>query len=372
MNISVPVPVVTVCSVDAVLRETTAAGLLCDVPGAVVLQHDLAVDGVLRRTVYDLDGVRERATVLLGHGCLSCALREELLPALRRLVRPGWRPAAEPRPTAVVLALPVAAEVFPVLRALHGAGGGHPDVVPGAAAAAVLATVETGTLEEDLFGDALLAERGLALSAGDRRAVGEALAHQLEGADVVVAPEGLRRGSRAHVLLRHLAADDVAVGPVADLDPELLLNLRRPAEDGRGDLRRAAPTGAEDAAGVWTADLRSWRPFHPDRLREGLDALAAGRMRGRGRFWLPSRPSTLGVWDGAGGQLSLGAFSGWGSARPDVRLVITGVHHDADEVRLAFERALLTDAELSRGLDWWAGRDDGFGAWLDVGEEDVA
>ncbi|WP_238072288.1 GTP-binding protein [Rhodococcus zopfii] len=55
-------------------------------PGTVVVHHDLGHidEAVVRRTVTTVDG--EQLDVLeLAHGCISCTLREDLLPLLRRL-----------------------------------------------------------------------------------------------------------------------------------------------------------------------------------------------------------------------------------------------------------------------------------------------
>jgi G3E family GTPase len=111
-------------------------------------------------------------------------------------------------------------------------------------------------------------------------------------------------------------------------------------------------------------DLDSWRPLHPDRLHESIEALASGPLRGRGRFWLPTRPDTLAVWDGAGGQLSIGVAGGWIGVPRRSRLVVTGTAPDPGLLEQAFDRALVTDAELGRGIGWWAGRGDGFDPWL--------
>ena len=351
MNAAVTVPVLPVTAVDRVVRDVTAAGLLCDLPGAVVLQHDLDADGVLHRTVHDLGGVRERERLELDHGCLSCALREDVLPALHRLT------AGTERPSAIVLALPVSAEALPVERGLRLDGGA-------AAVAAVVAAVDPAALEWDLFGDDLLDERGLALAEDDRRAVGEALAHQLEFADVVAVGGDAPLTRRTTAVLAHLVRRRPDLRPVDALLPADLVRTRRAADDDRGDPRVPRHTGAADAGGVWTLDLHSWRPFHPDRLLDRIEGLGSGRLRGRGRFWLPTRPETVGVWDGAGGQLSLGSLGTWGAKAADTRLVVTGLGEDPTRVREAFEASLLTDAELSRGLARWAGRDDGFDPWL--------
>jgi len=64
--------------------EQTAHALLR--PGTIVVRHDLAdiYEGVVRRTLTTTDD--ERETILeLAHGCVSCTLRKDLLPLLRRL-----------------------------------------------------------------------------------------------------------------------------------------------------------------------------------------------------------------------------------------------------------------------------------------------
>ena len=132
-----------------------------------------------------------------------------------------------------------------------------------------------------------------------------------------------------------------------------------------------APTGAPDADGVWTLDLRTWRPLHPQRLHEEVEAVATAGTRSRGRFWLPGRPAVVGAWDGGGGQLSLGDVGYWDKTERSTRLVVTGMHPALRaHVAAAFDRVALTDAELARGRDWWVARDDGFDQWL--GARDAA
>jgi G3E family GTPase len=350
-----PVPVLTVCSLDPVLRDTAASGLLCDIPGSVVLRHDLTPDRLLHRAVYDRGGLREQETIDLDHGCLSCALREDIIPSLRQLVSDPVSP-----PTVLILALPATAEALPLIRALQPLDG-RP-AVPGASVAAVLAAIDAATFATDLLGDDLLAERGLHTSAEDRRSVGETLAQVVEFADAVITPNPAPDVT-AH-LLAHLSGPDVPVLDLHAADPFGLLQVRRRHDDPRGDLRQVSASSATDTDRVWTLDLNTWRPMHPDRLHESIEALGAGPIRGRGVFWLPTRPDLVGAWDGAGGQLSIGSIGAWGGCERRTRLVITGVDHDPNPVREAFERALLSDAELGRGLNWWAGRDDGFDPWL--------
>jgi len=244
----------------------------------------------------------------------------------------------------------------------------------------VVAVAGAGTLGDDLFGDDLLADRGLQHSVDDRRAVGEVLAHQLEQADLVLV-DGLTeqpdKGSGTvpvPALLAHLVTPPALVrgGPHEVVGRDLLdLGAGARRAMARADPMAVEPTGAADADGVWTLDLSTWRPLHPQRLHEEVEAMASGPTRSRGRFWLPGRPAVVGAWDGCGGQLSLGDFGLWGDVPRSTRLVVTGIGTDLrSQVADSFDRVLLTDAELAKGRDWWVGREDGFDQWM--GERDAA
>ncbi|WP_218974834.1 GTP-binding protein [Streptomyces sp. NP160] len=359
-------PVTAVTAVDAASRDAAVLSVQLDAPDAVVVRHDIAGagQGLLRRVVSDGTGVLEDVVVPLEHACLACAVREDLLPALVRLAEGG-------RWSAALLALPLASEPVPVVRGLLGLLGGASQerAVRGRLSlAGVVAAVDGTTAVEDLLGDDLLDERDLEHGDDDARSVGEVLARQLRGADLVLAPGA---DDRARTLLEHLALPGtVDARDASDLGAGHLLQHRHDPRASRlwDDPRAVAPSGAPDARGVWTLDLHDWRPAHPERLREHLEALASGRLVGRGRFWLPTRPGSVGAWDGAGGQLSVGDAGPWdatpAAAERSTRLVVTGVDEDPARVRDAFTASLLTDAELARGLARWTGRSDGFEPWL--------
>lgn len=351
------IPVITCCSVDEVLRASVSAGLLLDLPGALVVSHDLDHGkGTLRRLIHGQEGTLEDVTLPLAHTCLGCALREDIVPTLREL--------AATNPTALVLALPVTAEPVPVLRALvELADEGVVSI------GAVLSVLGTEDLAWDVCGDDLLSERGLALAEDDERALGEVLVRQVEGADVLVVdamPDAL-----GETLLAHLSRRGTTLSSIHELvAAELLVPREREDVLHRGDPLTDHRAGANGCApcreGVWTVRLESWRPFHPERLRENLEILGGRPGRSRGVFWLPTRPHTVCQWEGAGGQISLGDLSTWHDAGHTActRLVVTGVDGEAEEITQAFHRTLLTDAELAAGLHVWAGREDGFDPWL--------
>jgi hypothetical protein len=276
-----PLPVIVITSMDDVLRRTAASAVLCDLPRSVVVQHDLqglASDDALRRIVYDIDGIVEEAAVPLDHACLSCALREDVVPAVVRLAQAG-------RWDGLVLALPVAAEPGLVLHALRGAVVDGRHASSAVRPAGVLATVDLGSLVGDLFGDALLVERGLAMTTDDRRAVGEVIAHQVECADIVATGGTGGMSPQAATVLRHLVPPASTVADVHEMDLAGTLGgaaaVRGPD---RGDYRRAEFWSAAEGDGVWTLDLAS-------SISQG-DASGAGDGSGCPRVLGPSAGGT--------------------------------------------------------------------------------
>ena len=165
------VPLSVLATIDPVLRDTAIFGLVTDTPRSVALRHDLhAEDGTLRRVVVDATGVVEDTLVDLEHACLSCAVREDAIPTLHELAHDG-------RWDQVLLALPVAAEPLPVVRALDAAArpGGALD---GLRLATVLTVVDLAAVETDLLDDDLLEERGGARAPPDPPTGGEGRAAQ--------------------------------------------------------------------------------------------------------------------------------------------------------------------------------------------------
>ncbi len=354
-----PVPVLLLTALDPVARQAAALGLLLDLPDAVVVTHDLvstAAGGAVRRVITDRSGVLADETSALDHACLSCTVREDVLPALQLLLTLG-------RWSAIALSLPLTASPEPVSHQIQLAiDEGHLD---GARLASAVSLVDLSTLAEDLLGNDLLSERDLALGAADRRSVGEALTAQIEFADDVVTVD--TGSAPARTLLSHLVDptsrlhlgwDEVAADDLAAFrhDPDI---ARR-----RVDPLQARPSGAGDDHGVWTVELCADQPLHPDRLLKHVEALGSGRVRTRGHFWLASRREVACVWDGSGGQLSIGHVGHWGNRPAGTRIVVTG-ENPADRRRIVntFPQVVTTPRDLRvRRPNYLL--DDGFTPWL--------
>lgn len=127
---------------------------------------------------------------------------------------------------------------------------------------------------------------------------------------------------------------------------------------------RREPLPAMDGSRAWVLDFRSDRPFHPVRLQERIELLGRGRRHSGGCFWLPSRPTQVCQWDGAGGMVSIGRTDQWEAGEPLTRIVVVGVDDERERVARAFESCLLTDAELAERGRYWEVGSDGLEPWL--------
>ncbi len=351
-------PVVLITGLDDLAMSAAAMTLQLDLPDAVTVRHHLdPTTRQLHRTISDLTGVLEREVLHLEHACASCAIREDVVPTLTRL-------ADLERWGALVAHLPIAAEAEHVCRVLPIDGASDVQV------AAVVMAVDGPSMIQVFTGDALLDEVGLATSESDRRGLAETAGTLAEYADVIrVTGEA---SPAALDLLRALARP----GAVVVRDDQAVS-----AEDvlaGLHDEARSREWSSEVRSGrvmtpasphVWQLDLRSPRPFHPDRLRARLEDIGGGPHRSRGCFWLPTRPGVICGWQGAGGQLSIGSIGHWAAAPAMTRLVITGLTalsspSERTAILSAFEDALLTADEMTVPDHHWLRRGDGFAPWL--------
>ncbi|WP_110208865.1 GTP-binding protein [Nocardioides daejeonensis] len=352
-------PVVLVSGVQEAALLAAAGSVQLGLDGCVSVRHAIDAERqVLTRWVSDVTGVIEHQEIDLAHACVSCAIREDIIPTLERV-------AASGRWSHIVACLPIGAEAVQVCRVLAWAPGDAPHV----SIAAVVAALDGTTVADDLLGDDLLDERGLATSKEDRRGVAEVACSMVEYADAVCLSDPPPTEHTG--LVAALARPGI---PIVE-DPSLLdaaplargVHRHQAVEAWVAEVRRGAlpPLAGE---GVWRLDLVSERPFHPIRFQDELATLGGGPRRSRGCFWLPTRPDAVCTWDAAGGQAGIGSSRRWGPGQHRLtRIVVLGLDDsraDAAAIKAAFERCLLTDDELrGRGSAWnesW----DGLEPWL--------
>ncbi|GAB76835.1 GTPase, G3E family [Austwickia chelonae] len=356
-----PVPVHIVVGLDAPDQALAAMGLHVDLTGSAVVSVTVdATQGEVRWVVSDLTGIAEQDHEDVAHPCLTCSIREALLPMLVRLASSG-------RWSSLIVVLPVAADPLPMTLAVaEGEVRGRP-VADTLEVASVVAVISCTDLCSGVFDDPLLNELGLNMVEDDQRAYGEVLVSQIELADDIVLVHGRPDESDA-ALLDHLRRPDSRLhhGMETFGGCPTAAERHHDVQASRTfvDPRYRRPSGAAPSGGIVTIELTSWKPFHPERLLERIEDLGSGDLRGRGAFWLPGRPGLAIAWEAAGAALSIGAVGLWEDAERATHLVVTTDEETAQVVSSAFDAAIMTDAEMISAQARWAGRDDGFGEWL--------
>ncbi|WP_051815366.1 GTP-binding protein, partial [Glycomyces tenuis] len=276
-------PALTILTGFSPCAVLAAADMLIEAdPAVIVVAHDLtglADGGRLHRIVRDGRGVIEDAHVTLEHGCVSCTLREDVLPALVRLAR--THPGRD-----LVLALPPAVEPESVASVCSWCLVEGRPVTDAVRLDSVVAVCDAETLLETLDSPDDLADRSLQAADDDTRGVAEVAARQIEYADTVVlwAPgsEPDFEHTRASVLLQRL--NPWARHYVLDLAEPAWLSHRLRRTDrfdpngpdlyGRGLEGFAVGVHEpEPDCGVVAAVYRARRPLHPERFHAALPTL---------------------------------------------------------------------------------------------------
>ncbi len=347
-------PLVVVTGIDALTMDSTLLSLSCDLPGAVAVRQQIDPEAqVLTRTVSDINGILDQQHTSLEHGCASCAQRDDLLNAVIGL-------AQERRWTAILAGLPLAVEAAPIAQVL----GTDARLARQVLLSTVIAAIGDRDVERHWLGDDLLREHGLHRGPTDDRGVGEVACAQVEFADIAVFQ--VDPAPAAADLVRALARPGVPViaGPT-HLDSAAVVRTRHSHRARREwcslELPAELPPIADGRA--WRLELASPRPLHPERLLDRIDRLGTGAHRSRGSFWVPTRPSEVLGWSGAGGQLSIGGYSSWDRRTPATRLVFTGLG-TPPELAPAFQELLLTPWEALLEARSWAVMEDGLEPWL--------
>ena len=343
-----------VTGVDPLAMDSVLMTLAWDLPRTVSVRHRIDPHSqVLSRTVSDVDGVLEQEHVRLEHACVSCALREDILPTLERLARDG-------RWSSIVAGLPTATEAQQLSHAL----GTDSRLARHLQLSSVVAAVSSADTVASLLGDTLLRERDVHTNPYDDRGLGEVGCAQVELADHVVLDAD--PGAEALDLVRALARPGapVVVGATGLDVAEVAAGRHHPVLARTWSApERDAPVPDLGPGHAWRLELRSSRPFHPERLLDRIEDLGSGPFRSRGTFWVPTRPGDVLEWSGSGGQLSIGGYRPWGRRVPATHLLHTGVGTPPPALRSAFESILLTPTESAEQQHWDVAA-DGLEPWL--------
>ncbi|MBQ1076171.1 GTP-binding protein [Micromonospora sp. C31] len=385
-----------------------ARTLLAADPSLLLVRHDLTRirQGVVRRVVRSGAGIVEDERVELRHGCVSCTLREDVLPTLARLAHtdPGQD---------LVLMLPEVVEPEAVAAACaHCLVDGAPitDLIRIDSYVTVL---DAEHLLDGLASTEDLTTLGIQAAEDDHRALADVVVRQIEYADTLVlwgqSRDGAFDTSRMAVLLQRMApwaAHFRVDGDLVDADAltRQLRHTHRHRPETPGVLARGLQGYTlgmhepEADCGVVSAVFRARRPFHPQRLHDALEDVNAEMIRSRGHLWLASQPDIVVAWEFAGGGLAMGCLGHWLVSLPEDRwehvedqrrlaaalewdpyygdrhqhLVFIGLDGDSVALHRTLANCLLTDAELADGEKTWRAYPDPFAGCFPLHPEEPA
>ncbi len=347
-------PLIIVTGVDPTAIESVMTSLVWDLPRVVSIRHTIdPVGQTLTRVVSSIDGSLDTTRVDLEHACVACAIREDILPTILRYAKdPAW--------DSIIACLPVSAEADHVSSVIAR----DAVIARHVRLASVIAALPSTDVAQYLLSHQSLDEYGLHTGPDDSRSIGEASCGQVEYADAIISSDRMNDGDRAFVQALARPDSSIVMG-VENVNAGQLLSGRHMSSHAYAWRSPRSDFDLPDLTvrGAWRIDLKSPRPFHPERLLDHI-ALMDGPFRSRGCFWVPTRPEAANSWDGVAGQLSFGPHSWWHPHTPLTRLILTGVGDPPDHVGKVFCDLLLSVPELNLDSTSWMQAEDGLEPWL--------
>jgi G3E family GTPase len=345
--------VTVVSSLDVFSRQKACAALAADSPGAIVVFHDLLDDGLVIRRTFQEGRRLEREESTLEHGCLSCTVRLDVVPTVKRLLRSGPR---------LILGLPPAVAGSTAVHALLRGLGGTFTID------SVVLACAPDAVEDQIWDHHTLFESGFTPVPEDDRTPGEFLMGELSFSDTVLladpalVPVDPAARARGIQLIKELAPHAAVTESAGDVRPGRHNLAEATARTVPGSVR----IPAESFSPFTTVVQRIERPLHPGRFRHALASLAEGSCWLRGRLWVASAPDCRIAVQGIGPRVWLENMGPWQAEREPLGAAFPAEHPDAvldwhpvfgdrrtvlaitgDDVDTAEIAALLTACELT-------------------------
>lgn len=328
----------------------------------------------------------EEELVELSNGCICCTLRDDLLREVVRLAKEG-------RFDALLIESTGISEPLPVAQTFTFTDEDGTSLESLARIDTMVTVVDAASFLDHYGTRDRLKDRGVAADASDERNLVDLLVDQIELADVLVLNKAdlvsEAELGRLAGILAHLNPSAAQVRAVEGAVPLSLV-----LDTGRFDLesaRRSAGWLRElegehvpetEEYGIASFVYRSHLPFDPKRLYRALHdpALVASVLRGKGFFWIATRPDVVWSWAHAGSLSRIEAHGLWYASwptleRPDElpehrwherwgdraqELVFIGVGMDEARIRARLDACLLEPALAASGPMTWSLLDDPF------------
>lgn len=360
--------VTVVSSLDVFRRQNACAALAGNDPESLVMFHDLLEDGLVIRRIFSEGRLLEREETTLEHGCLSCTVRLDVVPAAKRIVTKTSR---------LVLGLPPG---VPGATAVHALlkGLGYGVVID-----SVVVACAPDAVEDQIWDHHTLFESGYTPVPDDDRTPGEflmgefAFSDTIVLADPVLVPVDPVARARGVQFIREVAPHAVVTESGCGVPSGRHRLVQATARTVPGFVQLPDRSSSP----FRTVVQRFGRPLQPERFGHALAALAEGSCWVRGRLWVTSAPDCRIAVQGIGPRIWLEDTGPWRVHRDplpvlvhhgqdtlpetdaksgdrETVLAVTGDGVDPAAIAALLAACELTDAELATGP---GGIDDPFG-----------
>lgn len=343
---------------------------------------------------------QEEKLVEMSNGCICCTLREDLLVEITRLAKEGRFDYLLIETTGISEPLPIA-ETFTFA---DEDGLSLNDV---AQLDTMVTVVDGYNFLKDYSSQDMLADRGESLGEEDERTVVDLLVDQIEFCDVLILNktdlmtldeiarlEGILKTLNPRAQILHSSFGKVPLNRIMHTG---LFDFDQAAEaPGWLQELRGEHVPETEEYGISSFVYRARRPFHPQRLWQWFNTEWSGVVRSKGRYWIASRPAFCATWSQAGAVTRTELAGMWWVATPkdywpqdqdslehirerwqepfgdrQQELVIIGMGLDKAALTAQFDACLLTDNELTLGMEAWRKLPDPFPHWsVNMQDED--
>ncbi|MGB8406145.1 MAG: GTP-binding protein [Mycobacterium sp.] len=335
-----------------------------------VIVNDMSevnIDAALIAGQGHLDRTQEKL-VELTNGCICCTLREDLITAVADLAR-------QHRFDQIVIESTGISEPMPVAATFTWEFDDGFILSDLARLDTMVTVLDACTFLPELARGEALADRNIAVADGDSRNIADLLVDQVEFADVILINKtdlvSAKTTATVEAVVRRLnpgariTRTDHGVVPLETVLDTGLFDPELAAEAPGWDEEIAnGHTPETDEYGISSMTFRADRPFHPQRLADGLDQVR-GLLRSKGFCWIASRPAVAAIWSQAGPNLTIEPAQYWASTdiEPGQEIVFIGVRLEKSTVRALLDSALLTTDEMAAGSNDWLHYPDPLPTW---------